>query len=460
MKILFVNSNLMQKENISLGIAYLSSYIKKQGHKTELMDYTWGGTAQDCLDKIKNTSPDIIGFSPRTGEIPFCFSVAAKIKKQYPDMPVIFGGVHPTVAPEETINNESVDIVCIGEGEDALTELLDRMENNLDISQIKNLWLKKNGQIIRNDVGPIDKDLNTRPFPDRELFDYERYLNANAYDGEVMASRGCPYNCSYCINSTLGAGYKDKGNRDVVDVIKEIKFLIENYKINRITFQDEMFTINKGWLREFSEKYSINFSLPFMCNARVETLDSEVCDLLKNAGCSSLNVGVEAGNSEIRRNVLNRNMSNEAIIKGFRTAKEKGLRIYAYNMIGAPYETVANIKETMELNRQIRPDDLQATIFQPYPGTKLYTVCKEKGWIKDGQFPVAHRMEPITSFPHISSKELVRLQKTFRFHVLRKSNPARAIIALLFDLNYSRYIRFRSFIPSWVKKLLFRISWK
>jgi radical SAM superfamily enzyme YgiQ (UPF0313 family) len=464
MKVLFVNSNLMQKENISLGIAYLSSYIKQRGHKSELVDYTWGGTVKDCLDKINGVNPDIVGFSPRTGEISFCFSIAEKIKRQYPDMPIIFGGVHPTVAPDETIHNEFVDMVCIGDGENALAELLDKLENNQDISKIKNIWLKNNGQIIRNDICPLIEEVDSLPFPDRELFDYERYLDSNAYDGEVMASRGCPYNCSYCINSTLRERYKDKGvyvrTRNAESVIKEIGLLNRKYKIERITFHDEMFTVNKKWLREFSYKYSSSFSIPFMCNARVETLDSEVCDLLKSAGCSSLNVGVEAGNPEIRKNVLNRHMSNETIIKGFKTAKSKGLRIYAYNMIGIPHETVENINETIELNRLIQPDDLQATIFQPYPGTRLYDLCKEKGWIKDGQFPVAHRMEPLTSYPHISSKKLVQIQKYFRFHVLRKYNIRKALISLLFDLNYNLYIRFRTFIPKSLKKLLFKISWE
>ncbi len=464
MKILFVNSNLMQKENISLGIACLSSFVKERGHKTELIDYTWGGTEEDCLNKIKMTSPDIVGFSPRTGEFSFCLNVAEKIKEQYPDMPIIFGGVHPTVAPEETINSKFVDVICVGEGEDALAELLDNMENNKDISQTKNIWLKTDGEIIRNEVRPLIKDIENLPFPDRELFDYERYLSSNAHDAEVMASRGCPYNCSYCINNSLRSTYKNKGayirTRSVENVMKEIELLTKNYKVDRITFHDEMFTINKKWLREFSEKYSNNYSIPFMCNARVETLSDEVCDLLKSARCSSLNIGIEAGNPEIRKNVLNRPISNEAIIKGFKKAKKKDLRIYSYNMIGIPYETLGNITETVELNRRVQPDDLQATIFQPYPGTRLYTLCKEKGWIKDGQFPVAHRMKPVTSYPHISSKKLVQLQKYFRFNVLRKYSLAKAIIALFFDLNYNRYIRFRPYIPKALKRLLFKISWK
>ena len=465
MKILFVNSNLMQKENISLGIAYLSSYVKKHGHETELIDYTWGGTVYNCLDKIKNVSPDIVGFSPRTGEYPFCISLAEKIKEQYPDIPIIFGGVHPTIAPEETINNKNIDIVCIGDGEDALIELLDNLENNQKIIKIKNLWLKINKKIIKNPVRPLIKSTDNLPYPDRKLFDYERYLNSNGHDVEVLASRGCPYNCSYCITSCLRSLYKDKGTysrtRSVENIIKEIKELTKEYKINRISFHDEMFTVNKNWVREFAKKYSDNFSFPFMCNARVETLNEEVCDLLKKAGCSSLNVGIEAGNPKIRREVLNRRMSNEAIITGFKIAHEKGLRIYAYNMIGIPYETSDNIKETINLNRIVKPDDLQATIFQPYPGTKLYTLCKEKKWLKnDAQYPIAHRMEPITSYPHISSGELVRIQKYFRFNVLRKYDTMRAITALLFDLNYGLYIKFRSYIPKWIKRLLFMISQK
>ena len=127
MKILFVYPNIVGNETISQGIASLSAYLKKEGHETELMDYTFGGTPNDCVKKVRNLQPDIIGFSILSGSFPFCLRVARALKSNF-DIPIIFGGIHPTVAPEECIAQKDVDMICLGEGELALTELLNRMD--------------------------------------------------------------------------------------------------------------------------------------------------------------------------------------------------------------------------------------------------------------------------------------------------------------------------------------------
>ena len=231
MKMLFIYPNLMRQENIRLGIAYLSACLKKAGHLTELMDYTWGGAISDCLKKIEEFKPDIVGFSSNSGEFEFCCSLAAAIKGKW-EIPILFGGVHPTVVPEEVITEENIDIICVGEGEEALVELLNEMESGNDFYSIRNLWFKREGKIVKNGPRQLMENLEDLPFPDRELFDYGRYIDASSGSIDIMSGRGCPYICSYCVNPVLQNIYSNERKtvrqRTVDNVLEEITQIKKN----------------------------------------------------------------------------------------------------------------------------------------------------------------------------------------------------------------------------------------
>ena len=460
MKILFIYPNLMRQENIRLGIAYLSACLKKAGHQMELMDYTWGGTISDCLKKIEEFKPDVVGFSSNSGEFVFCCRLAMKIKDKY-EIPILFGGVHPTVVPEEVINNENIDIICVGEGEDALVELLNKMQSGNDFYSIRNLWFKREGKIIKNGPRQLMEDLDVLPFPDRELFHYGRYIEASSGSIDIMSGRGCPYICSYCINPILQNLYSDERKfvrqRRVDNVLEEIAQIKKIYSFSHIDFQDDVFALKKSWILEFSEKYGKKFRIPFTCNARLELIDKEICIALKEAGCLMLNMGIEAGNEKIREKVLKRRVSNEKIINAFKMAKNAGLKTYSFNMIGLPFETREDIQETIALNQKVKPDILQVSIFQPYPGTALQKLCIEKGWLTNKAIHFSHQMKSTLKYPHITNKEIQRFKKTFRFKVIYKHNLIKALFVLLFDLNYQTFIRIRPKIPDVIKKVMFKI---
>jgi radical SAM superfamily enzyme YgiQ (UPF0313 family) len=450
----------VKAENISLGIGYLSAYIKEKGHETELMDFTWGGRISDCIKKIKQTKPDIIGFSLRSGELSFCLELVDAIKNDF-DIPVIFGGVHPTVDPEGTITQKNVDMICIGEGELALVELLDKMEAGEEIYSTPNFWFKLDGKIIKNPVHPLIQDLDELPHPDRELFNFNKYLKSNSNNVDILVGRGCPFNCTYCINHILQKIYRGKGKyvrmRSVRNVLEEIEYLTDKYDISTISFQDDTFTVKKEWVRQFSQQYSRKFNIPFTCNARVETMDREIANLLKDAGCTSVHMGVESGSEKIRKEVLRRKMSNEQIINAFKYVKEAGIKTYSYNMFGTPFETREDMDETLRINRIVAPDFLQVSIFQPYPGTELYELCKNKGWIQDETMPMTHKLSSVMKYPHITPNEIKRFKKLFRFRVLRKTDLKIAPVVLLFDLTLEYYVKFRAIIPTPIKRLMYGV---
>jgi radical SAM superfamily enzyme YgiQ (UPF0313 family) len=462
MKVLFVYPNLTRQEYIPMGIAHLSSAIKAAGHSPSLMDYTWGGGLKDCLDKINGERPDIIAITMFSGMKDFVTGLAREIKNRF-DVPVIAGGPHPTVAPEETMSIPFVDMICVGEGEDTICELLAMMGSKQDLDVVQGLWFKRDGIVVKNEVRSLKEDLDEYPFPDRELFDFQRYLNARDGVVDVITGRGCPYSCTYCINPYLQKLYKGKGSfirkRRVEHVVSEIAQLLKQYPIKGVAFQDDIFVLSKGWLAEFADLYGKEIGLPFTCNARPETVDKERMGLLKKANCVSISIGIESGNEKIRREVLRRPLTDQAIIRAFDLAAEAGIATYSYNIIGVPYETREDIKKTIELNRKARPSSLQVTVFQPYPGTELRALSVEKGWLAgEDVIPESHKFYSIMKYPHVSKREIERERVFFRYNVIKSENYINALLFLLFDLFFASYTKVRGNTPVFIKKLLFRVE--
>jgi len=411
-----------------LGLLYLSSVLKKAGHETDLFHLTPYKTEQiigkgllstsHMLKKVETFKPDIVGFSVSSSEYLLCLDWARKIKDKF-DIPIIFGGPHPTVDPLGTLSEKHVDMICVGEGEEALVELLNAIENGKNITKIKNIWVKKNGHIYRNTLRPLIENIDALPYPDRDLIEIE-YLNNKWNGASFMTSRGCPFQCSYCINHFLQKLYKNKGSyvryRNVRNVIDEIKYVIEKYKIEKLTFIDETFSFNKKHIIELCKIYEKEVGLPFVCQTRANVVDKKIFLALKNAGCEIVHIGIESGNEFIRNSVMNRNMNEESILNAFKLAKEVGLRTSAYNMVGLPYETESMIWDTIKLNREAKPDETLCTILSPFKGTELEKVCRENKWIKN-DISESYYTEMTHEIPTISCEDVISYQQLFQLYI-------------------------------------------
>jgi len=473
MKILFIFPIPPKKYvfvDFQQGIGILSALLKQAGHETSLL-------VIDNLDKkriskkIKKFNPDIISLSFTTDQRNITKDIVNYIHNKY-NLFVLVGGVHPTICPNDVIKFKGVDAICIGEGEGALIEFVKALENKKDYSKIKNIWVKKNGEIIKNSIRPLIQNLDSLPFADRELFDYQKLLNID-HRADFTAGRGCPYQCSYCINHQLIKLYKDKGKyiriRSVDNVFDEISQVLNKYKnIESICFQDDTFTINKKWLKEFCEKYPKKFKLPLICNTRANLIDEETVDILKKARCTEIRMGVEHGNEYIRNNIMRRNMCNDEIINAFRIVKKAGIKAWAFNMIGLPFETEETIKETIELNKKIKPNKVFISIFYPYPSTELYDLCKKNKWLTN--INVNTYFEPISTInqPTISKKKIEYYYRIFRIAVMY---PKFLFIAkilakiplskkiMLYDVVYINFYKLfsilRSLLPIKIKNKLF-----
>lgn len=411
---------------VNQGIISISSVLKSAGHKVTLTYLVSEIKPEKVLKEVEMAKPDLLCISTTTCHYQYVEKYLAYIKKHL-DIPVVVGGVHPTLVPEEVIANENVDIVCIGEGEYPLLELCNNLENGKAIDSIENLWIKKNGRISKNNLRPLIQNLDSLPFPDYDLFDFQNILKRTGGLCHILAGRGCPYKCTYCCNHALQKRFQGCGSyvrfHSVDYVLRQVQYLKEKYEFKRILFGDDLFTLNKRWTKEFCEKYKNAFDIPFMCQARVETIDDEIAELLAKAGCYQMNFGIEAGNEAYRIKLLKRNMSNLQIENAVRTVKKYGIKVSTYNIIGLPYETPELIRETILFNKRLDPDSIDIFVYNPYPGTELGEICKKEGMFTGGYLPglvIRHRPQMVLKQKQLSRREFEKLYTEFDRFALEK----------------------------------------
>ena len=400
------------------GIGCLSACLKLDSHVTSLFE-TDRLSKESLTAELKRFSPDVIALSSASAQIPLMEKVAEFLPPDFKGM-VFAGGLGPMVEPERVLKFAGVTGVCIGEGEGAFRNLLKSIEKGKDFCSTENFIFRKDGGLIRNSLD-APAVLDELPFPDRSIFPMKDFLVrfGSLVGMEFIAGRGCPYHCTYCGNDFLNALYKDWGGfhrvRSVGSVIEEILEVKRAYgDFPLIGFHDDIFAVPLSWLEEFSRQYSSKVGVPFWCNQRADVFDVRRGKLLKRAGCIRVHIAIESGSARLRKELLARNISDEEIIGAFAAARSLGMRTVSFNIIGLPGETEDDIMQTIGLNRKIRPDWLLYSIFHPFPGTPLYDLCREKGYIGRRDAPVDYYSADWSiDSPFISKERLFDIYENF-----------------------------------------------
>lgn len=443
MKILFVftDINTMGLGAISyhFGIGSLSAVLKQQGHKTKLFYTQNKSNLHTITREIQTFQPDIIGFTSDTTQIIYIKKILAEIK--HLGIFTVLGGCHASLSPDCLTEIDGLNAICIGEGEETFLELIQFLEDKKDIQNIRGLWIKtQEGEIVKNPTRPFISNLDFLPFSDYDLFDYQKIINSDYGRLSFMLSRGCPFSCTYCASPIMGRLQEGKYVRFMTPAraIAELRYLKSRYRFKTIFFADDTFTINKEYVLNFSEKYKKEIGIPFEINARVETVLEDMLKVLKETGCFKVHMGIEHGNEAFRRNVLNRHMRNEAIINAFKLTKEQGIATKSYNIVGFPFETKELHQDTININRQVNPDAHVCYIFQPYPGTELYDICKEHNFLKEDFFnsEVVSRRDTLLDIPTFSREEVLKCHRNFSYQIYKKKSLYRALI---YKIYYSPY---------------------
>jgi anaerobic magnesium-protoporphyrin IX monomethyl ester cyclase len=400
-----------------IGMGFLSSNLKMHGHETRLFGLKSEQLSEDLLGSIRTWKPDVIGFSSGSSIFERIKEFSRLIKQQFKDVLQICGGIHPTLVPG-CIEEAPLDAVCRGEGEHAFVELVERLSKGLHYTDVKGFWFKANGNIIRNSMTPLIQNLNTLPMPDHDFY-YSQDLPGKVKGiAEFMFSRGCPFHCSYCSNHALKRLYRGQRYVRYPSVEKAILELItvsRKYKVNYLIIHDDTLSLNKKWFYDFCEEYKDKIKIPFLCFVRPGTCTKDMFKLLKEAHCDAVGIGLESGNLFIREKVLNREIKNEAILGTFRLAHEMDIKTLSFSMIGLPHETPEAIVDTIKFTAQLGDKNIPWNfIFHPYPNTKLYEHCKEKGWIEKKSLGFEERSRSALRLPTLSRKDIHTYFDNFR----------------------------------------------
>lgn len=452
-KVLLVFANHPMEPLMPLGIAMLATVLEDNDFEVKLFDTTFyynqksdnqservlsgqikgadyssvGVKAkptdmkQDFVAMVNDFQPDLIGVSC----VEPTYSMSLRLIESVKDygIPVIFGGVFASFAPEHVLKSGLVDMVCVGEGEQVIVEVADRILKHRDLAGLPNVWIKKGKELIPP-VAHVLTEIDALPIARFDVFEPERIYRSMA--GKIYRmlpieiSRGCPYSCTYCSAPAYRRNFSKHGNwlrfKSVDNIIKEIDYYTKHYDVEYFYFVSETFlAMPESRRKDFYRLYS-DYRLPFWFNTRPETITGEDIHALEQIGCHRLSVGIEHGNYEFRKKMLQRNYSNETVLNSVKTIQETNIQLSVNNMIGFPDETRNLVFETIELNRQFTCESHTVSIFQPFKGTKLYEYCVERNYWSEDNVGAESFAEPVLNMPSLSQKEIQGLYRVFNLY--------------------------------------------
>ncbi len=368
------------------------------------------------IKTLEEERPDVVGLSVLSFNYPEALSIAGFIK-EHSVVPIIFGGVHVILSPDEVIGHPEVDMICTGEGELTLKALLD---NGGDPQGVDGLWFKHHGEVHKNPPRPLAQDIDAFGFPDFSDFDMPRYFFINHHHVPIMASRGCPYSCTYCSNHALKNALKEPyvRFRTVDSIIQEIDLRVEQYAkagMRFLYFFDDTFILDPRFITSFCQAYKAKGYhewLPWNVNVRANLVTEDLMRMMKDAGCYQVRMGVESGNEQLRNTVYRRNMTNQQIDDAFTAIHHAGLQLRLYFIVGAPQETLAMMQESLALAKQASADEVFFGLLYPLPGTEIQQICRQTRILNEPQDAISESIGPVSRTLTVSPRQLRRFMRS------------------------------------------------
>ena len=394
-----------------MGIMLLSALAKREGYETYLHVLSDG----NLISKLGEINPDIVAYSAKTGEHKYYLKANKIIKEKFPNIFSIMGGPHPTFFPE-VVNEGNLDAICVGEGDLAWSEFLEKFSakggsqpkadqplagatisggKDYNIDDVINIYTKK--AYLAGEKPALrakNADLDSLPFLDRGLVYQNNSLLKNFPMRSFMTGRGCPNFCTYCFNHIYNQVYQGKGKtcgRYSVDrICAELRELKEKYSTQMIKFYDDVFVFAEDdWFNEFVEKYPKEVGLPFTCLTRADYLTESILLKLKKAGMVSISMSIEAGNDEIRNKILKRNMPRDKMVNAFLLCYKYNMPTFCNTILAIPGTKIEQDIESLDVNLMSKITFGEFPIFFPYPKTELGEYAVKMGYF-DGNFDKLH----------------------------------------------------------------------
>jgi len=378
----------------NLGVEYLSAALKQAGHETELVYDP--RLFDDCilmnaplarlfsyrkkmLRRIREIRPDLVAFSLITTNYPWGVQMARDIKEMM-DVPILFGGMHVSSMPDKVVHFPHADYFIVGEGERPMVELADALAGGRKEPDIANLWYRRNGTVVSRDVRPPIQDLDSLPFPDKEM--YRKHADFFKIGYTALSGRGCTSRCSFCHHSFYGKIYENKGpylrKRSVENLVEELS-RAKASGIQFVRFYDDNFTFSSEWLAKFAEIYPKEVGLPFYCMANPETITPESAACLEAAGCYEVQVGVQTINERTRREILHRRETTPEVIRAIQSVRKTRVRLATDNLIDIPTQSEDELLELARFYNEHRVDRINLYWMTYFPRTDLVEIARSRG---------------------------------------------------------------------------------
>jgi len=433
-----------------LGLAYVAAYLLENGYEVKIYDCQCSDIdSEKLVSSLKKESPDIIGFTSTTPMIKNTIKTVMKIKKELPNSINIIGGSHVSALPKRTLSFNCFDVGIRGEGEITILELIKSIENYglKKLKKIKGIVYRKNKNIIMTPVRPLIKNLDELPFPARQLLPpLKKYKPTPASyrklpQGQVMTSRGCPSQCTFCDRSVFGSTYRF---RSVNNVFEEIEELINLYGMKDLKFFDDVFTLIPNRVYEICNEFKKRkIDIPWCILTKVNLVNKKMLKKLKDAGCWQVLFGLESMDEKILAS-LKKGTAVKQNISAVKWAHEAGLSVRADFLIGTPLEDINSIKKTLNEAKKLNIDFAHFNKFTPYPGNELYkTLISKRYNFKPEDIPSQLDHATAIYSPTLMSKEefLTQLNECYKQYYIRPRYILKQISKLRSLEDFKRMIK-------------------
>lgn len=434
-----------------IGLAYIASVLEQDGFIIRIFDMDpLRMTLSDLKKEVAKAKPKIVGISFMTPQYNHVISILKMIKEIDSKIKTIAGGPHISAMPKEMLNLCDLDYVVIGEGENTVRELVSHLvvRKNLKLEDIRGIGFVKENKYILNEPRELITDLDTLPFPAWHLLPMDKYSVANLGAERnyqvypLLSSRGCPNRCIFCSSHVVFQRKFRK--RSANNIISEIEFLNRQYGATQFDFVDDTVTLDKLRMKMLCDYFiSSNKNYLWMCNSRVDTVTKELLLLMYKAGCRRIDFGVESANQDILKNIK-KGITIEQVIKAHQWAKEAGMIISSFFMVGNLGETFEHVKNTAKFIENLDTDYPSASLCTPFPGTELYDLASTKGWIFDRDWSkydttafIRKNYMPVATNGILSRKELLKAYYFLNSCLLTKKFQAK--YGMKYLTNYKFY---------------------
>lgn len=430
MKVLFVNPpqtaskyKFMGVIAPPLGIAYMAGVLQENNIDVEILDASAEDMDfKDVEKELLKRKPDLVALTALTPTIGRALETAQVVKETLPDSIVVMGGYHPTFNFIETLEDENVDIVIRGEGEYIMLNLVQALENQSSLHDVKGIVFedKNSKEIVVNPEAPLIQDLDELPFPALNLLPMKKYrlLDMDTHMTTMITTRGCPMQCSFCSSAAMHG--KKIRERSVENIVDEIEYLKTNYDIDTIAFMDDTFTLKKRKVMAICDEIlKRNIEIMWGCTSRVDTLDEKLLKKMKEAGCITIFIGVESADQQQLDNMC-KNTTIAKIENAFKIAHKLKIRTIASVALGMPGDTKEIMNKTVKFVHKLKPNYAIYSLATPYSGTRFYKEAFEKNLIKIKDWSKYTLITPILETIDCSLNDMRKIQaKAFMKFYLR-----------------------------------------